>query len=140
MSDLIERWTEYRRRAVLNDSMEDLVDRTINELRGLCRCADEVRCDRLAEIERLRESEQAAMDKTDEVRCQLSYANKRIAELEADLDKYKTGAWSNPYSEGENEPHPDHCLCDDCVTLENMEERLEISRKFMEQANSEVET
>ena len=41
-------------------------------------------------------------------------------------------------SEGENEPHPDHCLCDDCVTPENMEERLEISRKFMEQANSEV--
>ena len=37
------------------------------------------------------------------------------------------------------EPHPDHCLCDDCVTPENMEERLEISRKFMEQANSEVE-
>ena len=27
---------------------------------------------------------------------------KRIAKLEADLDKYKTGAWSNPYSEGEN--------------------------------------
>ena len=24
---------------------------------------------------------------------------KRIAKLEADLDKYKTGAWSNPYSE-----------------------------------------
>ena len=25
----------------------------------------------------------------------------RIAALEADLDKYKTGAWSNPYSEVE---------------------------------------
>ena len=27
----------------------------------------------------------------------------KVAKLEADLDKYKTGAWSNPYSEGENE-------------------------------------
>ena len=26
----------------------------------------------------------------------------RVDELEAALDKYKTGAWSNPYSEGEN--------------------------------------
>ena len=53
MMSLIERWTEYKRRAVINDSMVELVDSTINELRGSCRCADEVRCDRLAEIERL---------------------------------------------------------------------------------------
>ena len=66
----------------------------------------------------------------------------RIAELEAEvkalwLEKIERDNVAD--REVENEPHPDHCLCDDCVTLENMEERLEISRKFMEQANSEVE-
>ena len=64
----------------------------------LCRCADEVRCDMRKEIERL-----TALLKYGRRpgKSNLPYIQ-RIAELEAALDKYKTGAWSNPYSEGEN--------------------------------------
>lgn len=28
----------------------------------------------------------------------------------------------------DEEPHPDHCLCDGCVTPENMDERIEKSK------------
>ena len=37
----------------------------------------------------------------------------------------------------DSEPHPYHCLCDDCVTLENMDDRIELSRQF---AATEQET
>ncbi len=34
-----------------------------------------------------------------------------------------------PLTPGDPEPHPDHCLCDDCVTLENMDAKLAANRE-----------
>ena len=63
----------------------------------------------------------------------------RVEQLEAELRRYKCPVsgnhrdadwcecgWSRAKS------HPNHCLCDDCVTPENMVERLELSKIFME--------
>ena len=54
----------------------------------------------------------------------MNMANDASLRIEGLEDALKRHGWESIV---DSKPHPDHCLCDDCVTPENMDERIRLS-------------
>ena len=87
----------------------------MNDNANLCEKVERLQ----AENERLREAIEYAFENAANSFLGVNFSFDAVKKLRAALE-----------DSDDQEPHPDHCLCDDCVTLENMDERIELSRQL----------